>query len=87
VAGNFTPLFAPIENSFSFPSGHATFYFSLATVAWYESKPMSAALFAAALLMGIARVAAGLHWPSDILAGAIIGITAGFLTSRLIPSS
>jgi membrane-associated phospholipid phosphatase len=81
------PLFDPFENGPSLPSGHATFYFALAAVAWHRSKKISAALFTAALLMGIGRVAAAVHWPADIIAGAIIGITAGLLTRRLILSS
>lgn len=78
----FSPLFSPSENGFSFPSGHATFYFALATVAWYESRPIGALFFAAALLMGVGRITAGVHWPSDVLAGAVLGIGTAYLTRR-----
>lgn len=81
------PLFDPFENGPSLPSGHATFYFALAAVAWSYSKKTSAALFAAALLMGAGRIIAGVHWPADVIVGAVIGITAGRLAVRIIPSS
>lgn len=87
LALGMTPLFNPFESGPSLPSGHATFYFALAAVAWNQSRKASVALFTAALLMGIGRIAAGVHWPADIIAGAIIGIAAGRLAIRFIPSS
>ena len=64
----------------SFPSGHAAFYFALAAgVSRYYPKT-SLLFYGAALSLSINRVAAGLHWPSDIVGGAIIGIAVGLLT-------
>ena len=55
----------------SFPSGHAALAFAVAAaVAFYYPKT-SVLFFLAALSIGVGRVAAGLHWPSDILGGAI----------------
>ncbi len=42
-------------------------------------------LFAGAALMGVARVVGGIHWPSDILGGAVIGIVTAWLMVRFIP--
>lgn len=70
------------ENFQSFPSGHAVFFFSLAMTIYSFNKKLGAWFFLGALAMGLARVFAGVHWPSDILGGAIIGIATGWLIYR-----
>ena len=62
------------ENSYSFPSGHAIFYFALASGVYQVNKRFGRILYGLAFLIGLARVAAGVHYPSDILAGAILGV-------------
>jgi len=78
-----TPLFT-VGGVEAFPSGHATASFALATAVWYVSPRTSIALFAAALLIGIARVAAGVHWPTDIYGGAVVGIGVVVLLRAVI---
>lgn len=67
------------ENYQSFPSGHALFFFALSTVVWKSNKKIGIMLFLASSLICIARVFAGVHYPSDILAGAIMGILSGII--------
>ena len=67
----------------SFPSGHATFYFAVATVVSRYYPKTSILFFLTALNLSLARVQAGVHWPSDIVGGAIIGLGIGFLTCWL----
>jgi undecaprenyl-diphosphatase len=43
-------------------------------VVFFFHKKWSFLFFVGAVLIGIARVIAGIHWPIDILGGAIIGI-------------
>lgn len=68
----------------SFPSGHAAFFFAIAAVVSRYYPKTSIIFFLAALNLSLARVQAGLHWPSDILGGAIIGIAVGLLTHWLV---
>jgi len=63
----------------SFPSGHAAFFFALATGVFFYRKWWGVLFYAAALLVSFSRVAAGIHWTSDILAGAAIGIFSAWL--------
>ncbi len=67
------------EASFSFPSGHAAFFFALATVVFLYNRRAGWWFFAASAFIGIARIAAGVHYPTDIAGGAALGILAGFL--------
>lgn len=58
----------------SFPSGHATLAFALATVSALRWPRMQGLAWGLAALVAISRVALGLHWPSDVVAGAAIGV-------------
>ena len=72
------------ENSPTFPSGHALFFFAFSTVVYTYNKKLGILSFCLTTLICVARVAAGIHYPSDILAGAIIGISCGYLTIMYI---
>ena len=65
--------------SSSFPSGHAAFFFALSAVIYLYNKKAGWAFFAASFLISLARIFVGIHYPSDILIGAIIGIFFGWL--------
>jgi undecaprenyl-diphosphatase len=65
------------EEATSFPSGHATLAFTMATVAGYEYTRLRIPLYTLALGTAFSRVYLGRHYPSDVLAGAIIGTLAG----------
>lgn len=64
----------------SFPSGHAALSFAVATAISFFYPKTSILFFFAAFSIGLNRAVAGVHWPSDIVGGALVGIgTALFL--------
>ncbi len=67
------------DTHYSFPSGHAAFFFALAIAIYFYNKKWGIGFFAAAILMTLARVIAGVHYPSDILGGAVIGILSAWI--------
>ncbi len=69
------------EGGYSFPSGHAAFYFALSTGVYLYNKKLGIAFFAVSALMGIARIFAGVHWPADILGGALVGILTALIVN------
>jgi len=71
------------ENFQSFPSGHAIFFFALSAVAYSFNKKLGIFFLICSIIMGIARIFVGVHWPSDILGGAVLGIMVGAVISRL----
>ena len=74
------------ESGSSFPSGHAAWFFALAMTVWYANRKWGIWYFALATLMGIARIYAGVHWPYDIMGGAVIGVASGILIRWLLRS-
>lgn len=71
--------FRPFGGSYSFPSGHTTQAFSLASVIAesYDKTWVDLTSYGIATLVGLARVEQRPHFPSDVLAGAIIGTVVG----------
>ncbi len=67
----------------SFPSGHATFYFALATGVYLYNKKIGRIYLVLAGLVGFARVFVSVHWPLDILAGAVLGVVTAVLVKFL----
>jgi membrane-associated phospholipid phosphatase len=61
------------ETGFAFPSGHATFYMALAFSIFFLHKKVGYYFMFFALLIGLARIMAGVHFPVDILGGFIFG--------------
>ena len=62
------------ENYQSFPSGHAIFFFALSWVIYRYDRKWGKVFLLASSAMGVARVAVGVHWPSDIWGGIILGV-------------
>lgn len=69
-----------VVSSSSFPSGHAAFFFAFSTVVFHYNRTLGVVSFVLTLFVCLARVAAGVHYPSDILGGLVVGVFSGFLT-------
>lgn len=67
----------------SFPSGHMAFFFAFSTAVYAYNKKAGLICFAGSLLMGLARIYTGVHYPSDILGGALLGWLIGWLSIKL----
>lgn len=69
----------------SFPSGHTTAAFAFASAVYFVGAKRSFCIlsFAAALLMGFSRLYVGVHYPTDVLVGIMVGALAGFLAWQL----
>ncbi|MEU0006787.1 phosphatase PAP2 family protein [Streptomyces sp. NPDC006314] len=70
----------------SFPSGHAASAAAFATGVALESPAWGAAVAPVAFSVAASRVYTGVHFPSDVLAGAALGAGAAFLVRRLVPT-
>ena len=74
----------PMPRSSSFPSGHTASAFAFAAGAGNAQPALSAPLRALATLVGYSRVHTGVHYPADVLVGALIGVSAAELAGRLL---
>jgi undecaprenyl-diphosphatase len=79
----FIPLIdAP--QSFAFPSGHATFFFAVVVAVWFYNRKWGNWFLIAAALISIARVFVGVHWPLDVVGGAVVGIVGAMIAKQLL---
>jgi len=67
----------------SFPSGDTSTTFALAVTLGSCFPRLRGALLTVAVMVGMARVLVGGHYPSDVFAGALVGIAVGHLVNRL----
>jgi undecaprenyl-diphosphatase len=67
-----------------FPSGHTAASFAAATVLYHFNKTWGVAAYILALLIGFSRLYLYVHFPSDIIAGAVAGILIGVLAVWLV---
>lgn len=68
----------------SFPSGHTTAIFSVVTPYCLFNPQLAFALIPLGICVGISRIYLALHYPSDVLAGGILGTVTGILCFCLL---
>lgn len=74
-------------HDFSFPSGHTLVSFEAATALWFYHRKWGIAAFVLATLIAASRLYLFVHYPTDVLMGAVLGIGIGlgacYVTDRL----
>lgn len=85
VVENFTPLI-PHDPDNGFPSDHTLLAAALAAVIFPFSKKVSGLAWLLTILIGIARVLGGIHYPVDIAGSIAIAIMAGVLIYHVLLS-
>ncbi|MHB9101892.1 MAG: phosphatase PAP2 family protein [Sulfuricella sp.] len=74
IAPELLHVIGPAHRHGSFPSGHSTTIFTVAGIfSLYLRRGALVWLVTAALLVGLSRIAVGVHWPLDVLGGAFGG--------------
>jgi undecaprenyl-diphosphatase len=72
-------LFISPSSDPSFPSDHATAAFAIAVSIWLRNRKVGWLALALATVVSVARVAVGIHYPSDVVGGALIGTAAALI--------
>ena len=72
------PRVAPLDE-YSFPSGHTLHAVAFTLVAVHGYPPLAWLLLPFAVLVALSRIILGLHYPSDVLAGALLGASLALL--------
>ena len=78
----YTPLIPPVGDP-SFPSGHTAASFAAATAIYAINKKWGIAAYLFAAVMGFSRLYLGVHFPTDVLAGALVGTAAAMGIIRI----
>jgi undecaprenyl-diphosphatase len=68
----------------SFPSGHTATSFACATVLSFFVPRAAPAFYLLALAIGFSRIYVGVHWPLDVLGGAVLGVAVGLAVTALL---
>ncbi len=72
-------LFIAHSADASFPSDHATASFAIAVAIVLRKRALGIAALVLAAILSVGRVAVGVHYPSDVLAGAVLGTAAALV--------
>ncbi|MCH5183571.1 MAG: phosphatase PAP2 family protein [Oscillospiraceae bacterium] len=71
-------LISPLKD-YSFPSGHTAASFAVSSALFFRKNRLWIPAFALSILLGFTRLYLYVHFPSDVLCGALLGVFAGFL--------
>ncbi len=72
-----------VETGYAFPSSHAAFFSALAFSIFFMHRKAGYVFMIFALIIGVARIAAGVHFPLDILGGLVLGALIAYLLKRI----
>ncbi|MBR5270693.1 MAG: phosphatase PAP2 family protein [Clostridia bacterium] len=71
----------PSHDTFSFPSGHSVTSFAAATCIFLRHKKLGVICYGVALLISFSRLYMYVHFPSDVICGAIFGILSALVVN------
>ena len=77
------PLLISRPSSSSFPSTHSAWAFGGATAIFLQHRKAGIAAYVIAVIIGFSRLYLFLHFPTDVLFGAAMGVALGFAADRL----
>ncbi|MDD3229498.1 MAG: phosphatase PAP2 family protein [Oscillospiraceae bacterium] len=77
-------LLISVPQDYSFPSGHAAVSFACASVLWIYRSRWRFPAAVLAFIIAFSRLYLYVHFPTDVLAGAMIGIMAGAISCRIL---
>ncbi len=76
-------IIIPLLKDGSFPSGHTMAAFAFAASVGMCFKKYRVCLYASAVLMGLSRIYLCVHYPSDVIFGAVFGICYAFTADKI----
>ena len=79
-----TNLLIPIPHNPSFPSRHASLMFGVSFCLLFYSVPLAIIFLVFSCIIGVSRVFCGVHWFSDIVAGALMGFLFSIVVYTLL---
>ncbi|MDO4481699.1 MAG: phosphatase PAP2 family protein [Bacillota bacterium] len=77
-------LIVKAPSDFSFPSGHTSIAFAGASSIFFCNKKAGIPFLVLAAVIGLSRLYLYVHFPTDVIAGAVIGTAAGYAGYRII---
>ena len=83
VNPEFTPII-PLPLDFSFPSGHTCSSFAAAVALTVQKRKAGIFALAVAALIAFSRMYLLVHFPTDIMAGAVVGVVSGFISTFFV---
>lgn len=79
----YPPLTLTVPFGNAFPSTHTAISFALAATIWFHSREWGGAYLVMAAVVGIARILGNVHYPVDVLAGAVIGLLVAAVVDKI----
>ena len=67
----------------SFPSSHTAFFAALGVTMYFCNPKLGKWFLVSAIIIGLARIGAGVHWPLDILGGFLIGASLAYCIEKV----
>lgn len=78
------PLLIANPKDFSFPSGHSMSSFAAASAIWMWNRRAGVVALAGAVIMAATRLYFYVHYPTDVVAGMLIGVVLGVLAHGIV---